>query len=204
MGLFDKLFGGGKKAKRSRETVQTRGVHMPDLKIPVDEKFTIQFKKNGGKFIYCDNFEEILEALKNIRQENNWEKAAFFTLNPALKQRFSSEQISFAETLSGAPVFFTTCEHLVAQNGSILVSSNQLQELKLHELPENVIVFATTSQLVDSISDGLKLIKKKYKNQIPANITTLKHFQPTNENSKDFLTYGSSSKHLYLLLLEDL
>ena len=36
MGLFDKLFGGGKKAKRSKETVQTRGVHMPDLKIPVD------------------------------------------------------------------------------------------------------------------------------------------------------------------------
>ena len=204
MGLFDKLFGGGKKVKRSKESVQTRGVHMPDLKIPVDEKFTIQFKKNGGKFIYCDNFEEVLEALKNIIQENNWQQSAFFTLNPALKQRFAGEQIPFSDTLAGAPIFFTACEHLVAQNGSILVSSNRLQELKLYEIPENVIVFATTSQLVDSISDGLKIIKKKYKNQIPANITTLKHFQPTTENAKDFLTYGSSSKHLYLLLLEDL
>ncbi|MDX1767498.1 MAG: lactate utilization protein B/C, partial [Arenibacter troitsensis] len=27
---------------------------------------------------------------------------------------------------------------------------------------------------------------------------------PTAENSDDFLTYGSSSKNLYLLLLEDL
>jgi L-lactate utilization protein LutC len=204
MGLFDKLFGGGKKAKRSKETVQTRGVHMPDLKIPVDEKFTIQFKKNGGKFIYCDNFEEVLVALHNIREENHWQQAPFFTLNPMLRQRFSGEQIVFSEQPQGAAVFFTTCEHLVAQNGSILVSSNQLQELKLHEIPENIIVFATTSQLVDTISDGLKVIKKKYKNQIPAGITTLKHFQPTSENSKDFLTYGSSSKHLYLLLLEDL
>jgi hypothetical protein len=204
MGLFDKLFGGGKKAKRSKETAQTRGVHMPDLKIPVDEKFTIQFKKNGGKFIYCDHFEEVLAALQSIREENHWLETPFFTLNPLLKQRFSGEDIPFSDQAQGSVVFFTTCEHLVAQNGSILVSSNQLQELKLHEIPENIIVFATTSQLVDTISDGLKIIKKKYKNQIPANITTLKHFQPTSENSKDFLTYGSSSKHLYLLLLEDL
>ena len=42
MGLFDKLFGGGKK-KVSKETAETRGVHMPDLNIPVDEKFTIHF-----------------------------------------------------------------------------------------------------------------------------------------------------------------
>lgn len=182
----------------------TRGVHMPDLKIPVDEKFTIQFKKNGGKFIYCDAFDEVLEALHNIILENNWQQETFFSMNPALQQRFAGEAIRFTDKSAGSSVFFTTCEHLVAQNGSILVCSNQLMEKKLHELPENIIVFATTSQLVDTISDGLKTIKKKYKNGIPANITTLKHFQPTTENSKDFLTYGSSSKHLYLLLLEDL
>jgi hypothetical protein len=92
----------------------------------------------------------------------------------------------------------------VAQNGSILVSSNQLMEKKLNEIPLNIIVFATTSQLVDSIGEGLKIIKKKYRERIPANITTLKHFNPSSEEDNDFLTYGSSSKHLYLLLLEDL
>ncbi|EAR14223.1 MULTISPECIES: LUD domain-containing protein [Robiginitalea] len=204
MGLFDKLFGGGKKKKRSKETVQTRGVHMPDLQIPVDEKFTIQFKKNGGKFIYCDNFEEVREALKNIVEENQWQEASFFVMNPALEERFKNENLRFSSKSAQSGVFFTTCEHLVAQNGSILVCSNQLLEKKLGELPENIIVFATTSQLVESIGEGLKIIKKKYKNRIPANITTLKHFQPTTENAKDFLTYGSSSKHLYLLLLEDL
>ena len=45
MSLFDKLFGGGKKV--SKETAETRGEHMPDLKIPIDEKFTIYFKKMG-------------------------------------------------------------------------------------------------------------------------------------------------------------
>jgi hypothetical protein len=203
MGLIDKLFGGGKK-KVSKETAETRGVHMPDLNIPVDEKFTIHFKNNGGKFIYCDSFQEISETLHNIVAENSWEKHAFFAMNPMLEDRFSQENITFTHKAKESEVFFTTCEHLIAQNGSILVCSNQLMEKKLNELPDNVIVFATTSQLVESIGEGLKKIKKKYGHSIPANITTLKHFQSTNENSDDFLTYGSSSKNLYLLLLEDL
>ena len=203
MGLFDKLFGGGKK-KVSKETAETRGLHMPDLNIPIDEKFTIHFRKNGGKFLYCDSDLEISQALKNIVIENNWQNNPFFVLNPALEDKFSKEGVSFTKKVKESEIFFTTCEHLIAQNGSILVCSNQLKEKKLNELPSNVIVFATTSQLVESIGEGLKKIKKKYSNSIPANITTLKHFQANEENSDDFLTYGSSSKNLYLLLLEDL
>lgn len=203
MGLLDKLFGGGKK-KVSKETSETRGQHMPDLNIPVDEKFTIHFRKNGGKFLYCDSFTEVSEALKNVIAENHWEQIPFFAMDPELEKKFASDHLTFTDKCKQSEVFFTTCEHLIAQNGSILVCSNQLMERKLNELPSNVIVFATTSQLVESIGEGLKKIKKKYGHNIPANITTLKHFQANEENSDDFLTYGSSSKNLYLLLLEDL
>ncbi|MFK7814484.1 MAG: LUD domain-containing protein [Maribacter sp.] len=203
MGLFDKIFGGGKK-KISKETSETRGLHMPDLNIPIDEKFTIHFRKNGGKFLYCDSSKEISQAIQNILNENDWQNHPFFVMNNALKEKFSKESITFTDSTKDSDVFFTTCEHLIAQNGSILVCSNQLKEKKLSELPDNVIVFATTSQLVESIGEGLKKIKKKYGHSIPANITTLKHFQASEENSDDFLTYGSSSKNLYLLFLEDL
>ena len=203
MGFLDILFGGGKK-KVSKETAETRGDHMPDLNIPVDEKFTIHFKQNGGKFIYCDSDNEVSRAIQNIVTENNWENEPFFVLNERLAQKFSKEPITFTDNARQSEVFFTTCEHLIAQNGSILVCSNQLLEKKVNELPSNVVVFATTSQLVESIGEGLKTIKKKYGQKIPANITTLKHFKATAENSYDFLTYGSSTKNLYLLLLEDL
>jgi L-lactate utilization protein LutC len=203
MGLLDILFGGGKK-KVSKETAETRGDHMPDLNIPVDEKFTIHFKQNGGKFIYCITDSEISGALQSIIEENNWQNEPFFVLNKRLAEKFAKESISFTDKIRQSQVFFTTCEHLIAQNGSILVCSNQLHEKKVNELPSNVVVFATTSQLVESIGEGLKTIKKKYGQKIPANITTLKHFKATKENSDDFLTYGSSTKNLYLLLLEDL
>ncbi|ASV31259.1 LUD domain-containing protein [Maribacter cobaltidurans] len=203
MGLLDILFGGGKK-KISKETAETRGEHMPDLSLPVDEKFTIHFKKNGGKFIYCISDQEVIKAIHSITEENGWEDHPFFAMNPQLVKKFSKENLSFTERIKESEVFFTTCEHLIAQNGSILVCSNQLLEKKINELPSNVIVYATTSQLVESIGEGLKAIKKKYGPSIPANITTLKHFKATEENSDDFLTYGSSTKNLYLLLLEDL
>jgi len=201
MGVFGKFFGGGKKV--SKETTETRGEHDPNLKIPIDEKFTIYFKKNGGKFIYCENFSEVTLALQNIISENDWQQHYFYTLDQRLKERFVSENIPFTDMKSESDVFFTTCEHLIAHNGSILVCSNQIKGKKLSELPSNMVVFATTSQLVDTISQALQVIKEKYGKNIPDNITTIKHFQPTTENENDFLSYGSSSKNVYLLLMED-
>ena len=201
MGVFGKLFGGGKKV--SKETSETRGEHMPDLKIPVDEKFTIYFKKNGGKFIYCENFSEIQEGLANIVSENNWNGKYFYCIDDRLEKRFSNEKLLFTKSKNNSDIFFTTCENLIAHNGSILVCSNQIEEKKLNELPSNFIVFATTSQLIESISEALKIIKNKYSEKIPDNITSLKHFELTTENKNDFLSYGSASKNVYLLLLED-
>jgi hypothetical protein len=203
MGLLDFLFGGGNR-KVSKETAEKRGLHMPDLNLPVDEKFTIHFKKNGGKFLYCISAKEVSLAIKNIIAENSWQNHSFFVMDDRLTSRFEKENIVFTGKSKNSEIFFTTCEHLIAQNGSILVCSNQLHEKKVNELPSNVVVFATTSQLIESIGEGLKTIKKKYGPNIPTNITTLKHFKASEENSDDFLTYGSSTKNLYLLLLEDL
>ena len=69
-------------------------------------------------------------------------------------------------------------------------------------MPNNIIILATTSQILESKSDGLRVIKKKYDKEYPTNITTIKYFEKAKE--EDFLQYGSSPKNLYLLLLEDL
>ena len=94
------------------------------------------------------------------------------------------------------------CENLIAEDGAVLFSSNQIKQLKPNELPDNIIILATTSQIVENKSDGLRVIKKKYDKDYPTNITTIKYFEKAVE--EDFLNYGSSAKNLYLLLLEDL
>ena len=123
-------------------------------------------------------------------------------LNSKLKQKFKNFEWQTTKNINDGYFLFTTCEYLIANDGSLLISSNQIAEKKLTELPANFVVFATTSQMVETIGEGLRGIKTKNRQRIPTNITTIKHFKSSDE--KDFLSYGSSSKNLYLLLLEDL
>ncbi|WP_452221507.1 LUD domain-containing protein [Lacinutrix salivirga] len=202
MSLFRKIF--GSKSDKSKDDIQSddRGKYMPEINIPVDEKFTLNFKSNGGKFLYCDNLNEIFEAFNNIIDENNWQDKNVLLIDDNLKDQFKHNGLNSTLSCTEASYFLTTCENLIADDGSILISSNQIAEKKLHELPSSFIVFATTSQITQNIGEGLRLIKNKNLKKIPTNITTIKHFKSNDE--KDFLSYGSTSKNLYLLLLEDL
>lgn len=202
MSLFRKIF--GSKSERSGEELKSgdRGKYMPEIKLPIDEKFTINFKANGGKFLYCENLNEIYKNLGHILEENSWEEGQVLLLDSELEDRFKNSNLLPTRKISEATYFLTTCENLIANDGSLLISSKQIFEKKLPELPFNFIVFATTSQIVDNIGEGLRGIKSKNRQKIPTNITTIKHFKSGDE--KDFLSYGSSAKNLYLLLLEDL
>lgn len=203
MSLFKRLlnpnYKSNKKAKRAKENEHSK--FYLEEKSPIDEKFTHNFNKNGGKFLYCENTEELFEAFDNILLENNWHESDVFCFDQRLISRFEGFNLSFGKD-PHSKFFFSACEALVSKDGSILLSSNQIKEKKLKELPSNFIVFATTSQLIESISEGLRKIKNQSTSYIPTNITTIKDFE--TEKEKDFMSYGSSTKNLYLLLLEDL
>lgn len=183
MSLFRKIF--GSKSEKSEEELKSneRGKYMPEIKLPVDERFTINFKANGGKFLYCENLDEIYHTLNNIIQENNWEEKKVLLFDSNLKDRFKDFNLPTSTYAQEATYFLTTCENLIADDGSLLISSNQIAEKRLKELPENFIVFATTSQIVENIGEGLKGIKSKNKKQIPTNITTIKHFKSQEEKT---------------------
>ncbi|WP_347372969.1 LUD domain-containing protein [Aequorivita sp. Q41] len=203
MSLFKRLlnpnYKSDEKAKRADNVDHSS--YYPEQKLPIDEKFTFNFKKNGGKFIYCENWEEVKEYFDNIMLENDWYEQDVYCINEQLCKKFDGFNLNFVKNIE-ATFFLSTCESLVSNNGSILLSSNQIKEKKLNELPSNFVVFATTSQLVDTISEGLRNIKNQSTGYIPSNITTIQDFE--TEKEKDFMSYGSSTKNLYLLLLEDL
>ncbi len=201
MSLFRKIFG-LKDTPEENIKSESRGKYMPEVKLPIDEQFTINFKANGGKFLYCENMQEIRQSLAFILKENKWENESVFFYDNRLAELFKNFDFKITKIVSESTYFFSTCEYLISDDGSLLISSNQIAEKKLKELPDNFIIYATTSQFVENIGEGLKGIKKKNKQKIPTNITTIKHFKTIDD--KDFLTYGSSTKNLYLLLLEDL
>lgn len=204
MSLFSKLFKkSSSQASQAKGEESERSKYMPDTDTPVDERFIRNFILNGGKFLYGLNLDEVLTNFDNILIENDWYEQDVLCLDDNLKDVFNGYNLNFGQHKDAA-FFLTTCESLVADNGSLLVCSKQLKEKKLQELPSNIIVYAQASQIVNTIGEGLRIIKYNHKDGIPSNITTIKNFEQNKSKEKDFMTYGSSTKNLYLLLLEDL
>jgi hypothetical protein len=199
MSLFRKIFGSGNDA--SDEENQSEYNTPPASNLPVDDLFTFNFKKNGGKFIYCENLNEVKEQFENILEENDWFESEVLCNEPKLFNLLDENKLNYTNPTQ-PKFFFASCENLIADEGSVLFSSNQIRQKKPNELPDNIVILATTSQILESKSDGLRTIKKKYDKDYPTNITTIKYFEKVQE--EDFLTYGSCAKNLYLLLLEDL
>jgi hypothetical protein len=199
MSLFRKIFGSNNDA--SDEENQSEYNTPKPSNLPIDDLFTFNFKKNGGKFIYCENLNEVREQFENILEENDWFESEVLCFEPKLYNLLDENKLSYTNPTE-PKFFFASCENLVADEGSVLFSSNQIKQKKPNELPDNIVILATTSQILESKSDGLRVIKKKYDKDYPTNITTIKYFEKVQE--EDFLTYGSCAKNLYLLLLEDL
>lgn len=181
---------------------EAKEIQKQEVDLSLDDLFVHNFIEKGGKFLYCQKTDEVKENLSKILIENNWKE--LLLLNNDLSSFLDDKKIETSAVFSKSKPFFTTCEHLIADHGDILFSSNQLKSIKLSELSENFIVFATTSQLVKNTGEGLTGIKTNSKNALPTNISSVKNYS-TNKNDDNFLNYGNNNtKNLYLLLLEDL
>ncbi|WP_333600279.1 lactate utilization protein B/C [Flavobacterium sp.] len=201
MSLFRKIFGAGNDASDEESQSEFNNTPSSFSLLPVDEKFTYNFKKNGGKFLYCENLNEVKDQFLNILEENDWFECEALCYEPKLYSILDENKLHYDKPAN--PKFlFASCENLIADEGSVLFSSNQIKQNKPNDLPINIIILATTSQILETKSDGLRVIKKKYDKDYPTNITTIKYFEKAKD--EDFLQYGSTAKNLYLLLLEDL
>lgn len=195
MSFFKKLF----NIPDPKET-EEESLEFQDLLI--DQIFVKNFIKNKGKFLYCTSLEEVTLNLSQIIQENSWKTISCNDYD--LLKLLKAIKVETTEKIDKSLPFFLSCEHLIAENGSILFSSNQLKEHKFSELSENFIVYATTSQLVNTKSESLTGIKSRYQGNIPSNISAINNFN-IEAIEEDFMCYGNTnSKNLYLLLFEDL
>ena len=194
-----------KKNESSEDKKNSEGKYMPEKKTPIEERFSFNFTKNGGKFLYCENKSECNSFFLQIIEENKWNDVEILCYDDSLLDFFiEKEKINISKTNLNSKFFLTQCEFLVAIDGSLLICDKQIKSHKVNDLPKNFIVFAKISQFTETLSGGLNGIKSKYPNNLPTNITTIKNFNSQEKENTNFLTYGSAAKNLYLLLLEDL
>ena len=197
MGIWDRFFGQftGKKTKESP--------YMPIKEDPLDISFAKNFTLKGGFFLFCESSDSVFNNYKEICIENKWnpseilclEKKLSLSLNIKLFDQNSENLKSFK-----AAVIF--CEYIISDSGKILLSEHQIHHFKIPDLPETIVVFAKSNQLVKDVSQGMTLLKNKYKNQIPTNISTL-NVKSNFIKEKFPSTPETSAKNIYLLLEDD-
>jgi hypothetical protein len=184
----------------NRQSIKDRAISKQEVTLSLDDLFVHNFLSKGGKFLYCAKKEEVTANLNSILVENNWEQLQL--LDSSLLEYLDKKTKTSTTNLT-LPVL-TTCEHLIADKGDILFSSNQLKSKKIAEFSENFIICASTSQIVKDTGQGLTGIKTSSKENLPTNISAIKNYT-IKKNDDNFLNYGNSnSKNLYLLLFEDL
>ena len=174
-----------KKPKKSK--------YLPEKREPIEISFDKKFTHNGGKFLYCENEEELKINFRNILIENKISTSDLFSNENSIIEYFEINC-----KLLKPKGLVTNCEFLISDQGSIMVSNHHILDKKLNQLPKILIIIAKTSDFKIDVSDAMSAIKNKYGKSIPLNITNI---HPTNtEKNSNFISYKRTSKELYLLL----
>ncbi len=173
-----------------------------------DDKVVVFAKKlldNNGKFVYCEDDASALGILKALIKEKGWDSV--YTNDKVLKTFLDKGEIP---VLSGEDEFLnqkagvTQCEYLIARFGSIMVSSGLDAGRRIFVYPETHIVIAKASQVVTELSEALNGMKKRYKGNIPSQITVITGPSRTADIEKTLVMGAHGPKELYVFLIDDL
>lgn len=170
----------------------------------LDVTFAREFTNVSGKFIYCDGEIAVIENLIALVEElgvktlHAWEPEVQNLLKSYGFPYYATEK-DFDKAEAG----ITTCEALIARNGSILISNGNAAGRRLSIYPPIHIVFAKASQLVMDIRHGMSIIKEKYGLELPSMITTITGPSRTADIEKMLVLGAHGPKELFVFLIED-
>ena len=186
------------KSKKNDESENVESSHQNIGSI--DLIFAENFTKSGGRFIFIDEINSTKEVFEKIFDENQWDSENVCSLNANVAKNLEIKTIRKIDK-ENVRALVTECEFLISNTGRILICNKQIKSNKIEDLPSVLIVLAKSNQFVSDVSEGMTMLKNKYKGNFPTNITTLNVKNKLNEDN--FLTYGNSAKDIYLILSDD-
>jgi len=177
-------------------------VHYP-LKESNDVSFAQEFTRVSGKFVYCENKDDLAEKLKYFIIGNKLQNVFCFEdrLKPLLEEfeiPFTDNEDQVLQVNTG----ISFCECLVARTGGIIVSSMQMSGRRLNALPETHIVVAFTTQLVSELKDAFAYLREKYQTNFPSSVTVITGPSRTADIEKTLVMGAHGPKELYVFLVE--
>ena len=148
----------------------------PDTGIAAEEVFAEAFIKLGGKFIFCEHEQDLMDNINALYENRGWRQ--LLCADQRMLKIFHNNKIDILTPADpkaeSAEACITGCEMLVARTGSILLSSRQNMGRVASVYYPVHLVFAYANQIVPDIEDGFNALKKKYGTDLPSmiNLTT--------------------------------
>lgn len=141
-----------------------------------EEVFAEAFIKLGGKFIFCENEQELMDNINMLHESRGWQQ--LLCADQRLQKLFQNNKVDIVTTadaaIENAEACITGCEMLVARTGSVLLTSKQnLGRMAPVYYPVH-LVFAYANQIVPDIEDAFNVLRKRYGSELPSmiNLTT--------------------------------
>jgi len=140
--------------------------------LTIEEKFANEFIKLGGKFVFCDNEQQLIDNVQTLYESRGWKQ--LLCSEKRLINIFHNNKTDILQLTDpkkeDADACITSCEALISRTGSVLFSSHQhMGRTGPVFYPVHIIV-AYANQIVHDIEDGIKLMKQRYNNELPSMI----------------------------------
>lgn len=159
----------------------------------LDYKFAQLFTHSGGFFNYCSDEAEALQTLNQIVKIEGINSV--FCCDEDLKNFLDVLKVPYTKELElFNDAAFITCEYLIAFDGRIMLSHNNILHYHSSRLPEKIIIMANVSQIVTNLGDAMMKVKRR---------GTLKNLTSISGSQSKLDTPNKDNTKLFLLLLED-
>lgn len=164
-----------------------------------DEQFAEHFIALGGKYVYCQSEQELLENIESLYQSRTWSK--LFCANERLLKIAHNNKLDFIlpsdNADESADACITDCEALIARTGSFLMSSRQdLGRVSSVFYPVHIVV-AYKDDIVYDIEDGFVKMQQKYGAQQPSMISLQTGPSRTADIEKTLVTGVHGPKEVF-------
>ena len=106
------------------------------------------------------------------------------------------------DALEACDAGLTACETLVAQTGSILVSSGTCGGRGLSILPHAHVVIATTDQIVGTVGDSLDLVRHRHAGRLPSMLSFITGPSRTGDIERILVLGAHGPKELFVILVD--
>lgn len=171
------------------------------------------FAKNAqglcADFKVVDNLAQAVCVIRQIAQQENWNQVASHkgALTDAVCQQlglpvFSTDAPFDKIEMEKCPVGISECDALVAQTGSVVVTSQSCGGRALSVLPPHHIVLARQDQLVPGLPEAFAMLRTRYGAAFPSMISFITGPSRTGDIERILVLGAHGPKKLTMLCLK--